>query len=162
MGRRYVTASNSPSLAWLTYYIGYYEGDEFYNLCDQKGILLWHDLMTACGSYPTYPELLESVKEEAVEQVKRLRNHSSIVLWCGNNEDVMIAQGLGLKWDPYSVEGPWDDSDLPQLLIYLKIWFDVIQGLTPEVPYWPSSPFSFGGKLANDQTTGDIHQWNGM
>jgi beta-mannosidase len=117
--------------------------------------------MTACGSYPTHPEFLDSVKEEAEEQVKRLRNHPSIVLWCGNNEDVMIAQDLGLKWDPNNVTGPWDDTDLPQLVIYLKIWAEVVEKLAPEVPYWPSSPFSFGGKLANDQTTGDIHQWNG-
>lgn len=117
--------------------------------------------MTACGSYPTHPEFLESVKEEAEEQVKRLRNHPSIVLWCGNNEDVMIAQDLGSNWDPNNVEGPWDDTDLPQLVIYLKIWADVVKALTPEVPYWPSSPFSFGGKNSNDKTTGDIHQWNG-
>lgn len=102
------------------------------------------------------------MKEEAVEQVKRLRNHPSIVLWCGNNEDVMIAQDLGLKWDPNNVEGPWDDTDIPQLEIYLKIWANVVKDLTPEVPYWPTSPFSFGGKDSNDQTTGDIHQWNGM
>ncbi|KAL2007512.1 hypothetical protein VTN00DRAFT_8950 [Thermoascus crustaceus] len=139
---------------------GYYEDDEFYNLCDRKGVLLWQDLMTACGSYPTHPEFLESVKVEAEAQVKRLRNHPSIALWCGNNEDVMIGEGLGLKFDSNNVTGPWDDTDFPHLIIYLKIWDGIVRKLTPDIAYWPSSPFSFGGKMANDPSTGDIHQWD--
>lgn len=117
--------------------------------------------MTACGSYPTHPGFLESVKVEAEAQVKRLRNHPSIALWCGNNEDVMIGERLGLKFDSNNVTGPWDDTDFPHLIIYLKIWDGVVRKLTPDIAYWPSSPFSFGGKMANDPTTGDIHQWDG-
>lgn len=66
---------------------GIYETDEFYELCDEKGILIWQDFMFACAMYPGDAEFLANVQTEAEEQVKRLRNHSSIALWCGNNEN---------------------------------------------------------------------------
>ena len=66
---------------------GIYENDIFYDLCDEKGILVWQDFMFACAMYPGDIEFLASVQKEAEQQVKRLRNHSSIALWCGNNEN---------------------------------------------------------------------------
>ena len=66
---------------------GIYENDIFYDLCDEKGILVWQDFMFACAMYPGDSEFLANVKEEAEQQVKRLRNHASIALWCGNNEN---------------------------------------------------------------------------
>jgi beta-mannosidase len=65
---------------------GIYENDIFYDLCDAKGILVWQDFMFACAMYPGDIEFLANVQEEAEQQVKRLRNHASIALWCGNNE----------------------------------------------------------------------------
>ena len=65
---------------------GWYEADEFYNLCDEKGILVWHDFMFACMPYPAEDWFLTEVKEEVKHQVKRLKDHPCIALWCGDNE----------------------------------------------------------------------------
>lgn len=65
---------------------GSYERDDFYELCDELGLLIWHDLMFACAHYPSYPEFLQEVTQEVEYQVKRLRDHASITLWCGDNE----------------------------------------------------------------------------
>src|SRR5690606_16472955 len=66
---------------------GIYENNIFYDLCDEKGILVWQDFMFACAMYPGDIEFLANVQQEAEEQVKRLRNHASIALWAGNNEN---------------------------------------------------------------------------
>ncbi len=65
---------------------GIYEEDLFYNLCDRLGLMVWQDFMFACGEYPDHREFLDNVRREAEEVVVRLRNHPSVVLWCGNNE----------------------------------------------------------------------------
>ena len=65
---------------------GIYEKDIFYELCDRNGILVWQDFMFACAMYPGDEDFLENVRQEAIEQAKRLRNHASLALWCGNNE----------------------------------------------------------------------------
>jgi beta-mannosidase len=65
---------------------GHYELDKFYELCDEKGIMLWHDFMFANTLYPVTNAFLANVQEEIIENVKRLRNHASVVFWCGNNE----------------------------------------------------------------------------
>ena len=66
---------------------GIYENDIFYDLCDEKGILIWQDFMFACAMYPGDEDFLQNVQQEAFDQVIRLRNHPSIALWCGNNEN---------------------------------------------------------------------------
>lgn len=79
-----VTAANMNMLrVWGG---GIYENEEFYNLCDELGIMIWQDFMFACSMYPAEEKDLASIEAEATYQVKRLRNHPSIVLWCGNNE----------------------------------------------------------------------------
>ena len=65
---------------------GIYETDDFYDLCDSMGIYVWQDFMFACAMYPGDNNFLSNVKEEVKQQIKRLRHHSCIVLWCGNNE----------------------------------------------------------------------------
>lgn len=69
---------------------GIYESDDFFDACDEYGILVWHDFAFACGDYPTHQEYLDSIKQEAETQVKRLRNRASLALLCGNNEDFML------------------------------------------------------------------------
>jgi beta-mannosidase len=64
---------------------GIYEEDVFYRLCDEYGLLVWQDFMFACSMYPGDEHFLESVREEAEYNVKRLRNHP-VALWCSNNE----------------------------------------------------------------------------
>jgi beta-mannosidase len=132
---------------------GIYEADEFYELCDEMGILLWQDFMFACSMYPANQEFLDSVRAEAIDNVKRLRNHPSIVLWAGNNEVETAWRNWGWRQNlPASV---WDD--------YLKIFHGVLQEVTaqfdPLRTYWPSSPH--GGLDDDPQSlrSGDVHFW---
>ena len=74
---------------------GQYESDDFYDLCDEKGIMIWQDFMFSCALYPATPEFLANVREEARWQVKRLRDRACLALWCGNNENLGA-----LKWYP--------------------------------------------------------------
>lgn len=76
---------------------GRYECDNFYELCDEKGLLVWQDFMFSCATYPATREFLASVREEVCYQVKRLRDHPCIALWCGNNECLGA-----LNWYPVS------------------------------------------------------------
>jgi len=132
---------------------GIYEADDFYELCDEMGILVWQDYMFACSMYPATPEFLDSVRAEAIDNVKRLRNHPSIVLWAGNNEVETAWRNWGWRQNlPASVG---DD--------YLKIFHGVLQEVSaqydPSRPYWPSSPH---GGLDDDPESlrsGDVHFW---
>lgn len=65
---------------------GQFEYDIFYDICDEKGLLIWHDFMFACAMYPGTKEYQDNIRHEIEDNVKRLRNHPSIALWCGNNE----------------------------------------------------------------------------
>ena len=70
---------------------GTYEADAFYDACDELGVLVWQDFMFACGMYPANEAFLETITVEAEAAVRRLRSHPSIALWCGNNEDYLLA-----------------------------------------------------------------------
>lgn len=133
---------------------GIYEHDAFYNYCDEHGIMIWHDMMFACGIYPIDDSFHDSVTEELEAQIRRLRNHPSITLWNGDNEVFFMYDRQGVPYDA-SVEKNWDIYKDRKL--FFKTIPDVITKLSPEIPYWPSSPF--GGKDANDPTIGDVHQW---
>ena len=76
---------------------GIYENDVFYDLCDEHGIMIWQDFMFACSMYPAEGALLDNIHQEAVDNVKRLRNHACIALWCGNNECQDAWLGWGWK-----------------------------------------------------------------
>ena len=69
----------------------------FYDLCDENGILVWQDFMFACAMFPGDEAFLNNVKAEATDNIKRLRNHPSIAMWCGNNEILAAWAGLGLE-----------------------------------------------------------------
>lgn len=132
---------------------GIYESDDFYNLCDEMGILVWQDFMFACSMYPGDEAFLDNVRAEAVDNVKRLRNHPSISIWVGNNEIETAWQHWG--WKDNLPSKLWDD--------YLKIF----HGVLPEVcasldssrPYWPSSPSSNLLDDPDSQKMGDVHYW---
>ena len=123
---------------------GLVEYDEFYDLCDELGILLWHDFQFACGHYPEDERFYELVKEEIKATVKRLRNHPSIILWCGNNENEMFDYYSG-----YGVTRPKLDFEIIP---------NVLKEVDPSRPYWPSSPW--GGAHPNDPEEGDRHNWD--
>ncbi|KAL3420862.1 glycoside hydrolase family 2 protein [Phlyctema vagabunda] len=137
---------------------GLVESDHFYDICDREGILVWQDLLFACGNYPASDDFVENVKEEAEQQVKRVGYHPSLVLWAGNNEDYMLAELWGWEYDAKDQEGPWDKTDFPARKIYERILPEICERLAGDVPYWRSSPY--GGETANDVTVGDTHIWN--
>jgi len=143
---------------------GIYEEDIFYDLCDRNGILIWQDFMFACSMYPVDDAFMQNVREEAVDNVRRLRNHPCIALWCGNNEiDVAWSQfdekgGWGWKQQYNSTQRKevWDAYDR----IFHKILPEVIGENDPDRFYWPSSPMAGEGKHAGYETqSGDIHYW---
>jgi beta-mannosidase len=134
---------------------GIYENDIFYDLCDKKGILIWQDFMFACAMYPGDIEFLANVQEEAEQQVKRLRNHTSIALWCGNNENAEGWKRWGWQNDRTEKEKKdiWND--------YLAV-FDTILPNTvaefSETDYWETSP-KYGRGNPKYKTEGDAHDW---
>ena len=134
---------------------GIYEQDDFYELCDEMGICIWHDFMFACSAYPGFDKaFLSNVRQEAVDNVRRLRHHPSIALWCGNNE---LEQGLvGPEWTERTMN--WQDYSR----IFDQLLPEVTQQLDPQRSYWPSSPHTPHGDRANfnDPTCGDAHLWD--
>ncbi|HUM69959.1 MAG TPA: hypothetical protein PLK31_14065, partial [Chloroflexota bacterium] len=134
---------------------GIYEPDLFYDLCDELGICLWQDFMFACATYPTFDEAwMETVRHEIAEQVRRLRHHASLALWCGNNE---MEQGLvGNAWTPYCMS--WQDYGR----LFDQLLPELIQQLDPQTDYWPSSPHTPVGNRSywNDPKSGDAHIWD--
>jgi beta-mannosidase len=132
---------------------GIYEANDFYDLCDELGILVWQDFMFACSMYPGDQAFLDNVRQEAIDNVKRLRNHPSIAIWVGNNEIETAWQHWGWKQNlPASL---WDD--------YKKLFHgvlpEVVASLDPQRPYWPSSPSSNLEDDPDSQKMGDTHYW---
>ena len=120
---------------------GIYENDVFYDLCDRMGLLVWQDMMFACGDIPDDDnEFVAEVVEEFKYQVKRLRNHTCIFHWCGGNEKTGAFGALIKRGD----------------LITRYIARGIINDLTPEASYTPSSPFSYND-VANESSSGDTH-----
>jgi len=134
---------------------GIYETDTFYDICDEMGLCVWQDFMFACGTYPTFDDdFMASVKAEAADNVKRLRHHPCIALWCGNNE---LEQGLvGKKWNKHQMS--WSDYGK----LFDKMLPRLVKSLDPQRDYWPGSPHSPHGKRADHRNVacGDAHLWD--
>ena len=133
-----------------------YEEDYFYELCDRNGLLVWQDFMFACNLQPGDEAHLENIRMEAEYNVKRLRNHPSIALWCGNNENLH-------GWHHWG----WQDLYTPEQRdfmwrTYERIFYEILPGavaeLDPKNSYWSSSPSAIGDELA-DRKSGDEHDW---
>lgn len=139
---------------------GIYEEQEFYDACDELGILVWQDFMFGCGNYPTWPALRDSIRREAEANVRLLRHHPSIVIWAGNNEDYQYQESEKLTYDYANKDAEsWLETDFPARYIYEKILADVCAALIPDTYYHFGSPWG-GGVDTHDPTVGDIHQWN--
>lgn len=135
---------------------GIYEHDIFYDLCDEKGILVWQDFMFANGMYPADPSMLSNIQIEAEEQINRLRNHPSIALLCGNNEIAEAWVNWGWR-NNYTVEQQQKMvNDYNQ--IFHKLLPDLVTQLSPQIPYWASSP-QFGRGDKRNLSEGDSHYW---
>lgn len=137
---------------------GIYEDDAFYDACDRAGLLVWQDFCFACGQYPADEQFRESVRQEAIAAVKRLRNHPSLALLAGNNEDYQIANE-GLKHNMDMPEDQWLQSTFPARYTYQRLLPDVVTEHAPWITYWPGSPFG-GIDNNSDRWFGDVHIWN--
>ncbi|MGD9929700.1 MAG: glycoside hydrolase family 2 protein [Mangrovibacterium sp.] len=138
---------------------GIYEDDLFYDLCDEAGILVWQDFMFACAMFPGDEEFLNNVKEEAADNIRRLRNHPSIGLWCGNNE--ILAAWYGWGWKRLEEAKSQENAD-KIWKAYEDIFHNVLAGAVkthdPSRAYWSSSPSS-GTGIPADLVNGDEHYW---
>ncbi|MBD5786251.1 glycoside hydrolase family 2 protein [Cellulosimicrobium terreum] len=131
---------------------GIYEADDFYDLCDERGILTWQDFAFACAAYSEDEPLRSEVEAEARDNVTRLAPHPSLVLWNGSNENIWGFDAWGWK---VRLEGKtWG------LGYYTELLPAVVAELDGTRPYTPSSPWS--GSLdvpANDPDHGSMHSW---
>lgn len=125
---------------------GTYEADIFYDICDELGILVWQDFMFGCGQYPAHDSFLKLVEVEAEQNVKRLRNHPSVVILAGNNEDYQLAESLNLV-------------EFPAQQIYESLLPFIVSEFC-DIHYHRGSPYSAPGVPTADPTLGDLHQWN--
>lgn len=131
---------------------GYYPGDDFFDACDELGLLVWQDLMFACAVYGLTEEFEENIREELICNVRRLRHHPSLALWCGNNEmELFVAADV---W----IQRPRQKADY--INMYEYIFPKLFKKLDPDAVYWPASPSS-GGAFddPNDYNRGDVHYW---
>lgn len=131
---------------------GYFMDDFFYDICDERGLLVWHDFMFACASYELNESFEANVAAEIRQNVRRLRSHASIALWCGNNE--METQYKVLEW-PQSKKQYYD-----YIRLYEYIIPKIVKEEDPMTFYWPSSPCSGGNfENSNAENVGDVHYW---
>ncbi|KLO14962.1 glycoside hydrolase family 2 protein [Schizopora paradoxa] len=137
---------------------GIYEHDDFYDLCDELGILVWQDFMFGCGQYPAYDSFVASVKLEAEQNVKRLRHHPSIAILAGNNEDYQLAESINAI-DYSDEKSDFRKGPFPARYIYERVLPEVTAKHS-DIFYHRSSPYSGFGKPTTDKSNGDLHQWN--
>ena len=132
---------------------GYYPDDYFYDICDELGLLVWQDFMFACAVYNLTEAFEETITAEFVDNIRRLRSHPSLALWCGNNEMEQFA-GSGM-W----IRAMRQKSDYIKMFQYIIP--KVLKAEDPQAFYWPSSPSS-GGDFdePGDPSRGDVHDWD--
>jgi beta-mannosidase len=128
---------------------GIYEHDQFYTECDRLGMLVWQDFMFACAMYPEDdPDFAAEVEAEARHQVRRLRSHPCLAVWCGNNENQWLHE-----------RQYWDRAELPPYgaRYYDQVLPAAVAELDGRTPYWPGTPF--GGNDHNSREEGNVHNW---
>ena len=130
---------------------GYYESDEFYELCDKKGILVWQDFMFACQAYPFFDEaFLANVKTEIEYNIKRLRHHASLAIWCGNNE----IEAMAMAWLNFPKYIKWTET------FFYNILPEEVRKYDEDTPFIPGSPCGTGHMKETDgDNFGDTHLW---
>lgn len=136
---------------------GHFESDFFYDECDRLGLLLWHDMMFACMRYPTHPRFLANVRAEIGDQVRRLRDHPSIALWCGDNECVGA-----IHWGASDQSPAAREARRAEYAVFNDAVGAAVREADPSRPFWPSSPSAGPGNYVfNDANSGrgDTHYW---
>jgi len=140
---------------------GYYESEDFFDICDELGIMVWQEFMFGGDMVPGDTAFRESVRQEAIDQVTRLRDHPSIVIWCGNNEVETGWHHWGDRQEfkeaisPATRDWVWQD--------YMVIFDDILKSAVEKygdpVAYWPSSPSANFEAIPDNQHNGDMHYW---
>lgn len=132
---------------------GYYPDDYFYDICDELGLIVWQDMMFACAVYELTDDFEKNITQELIDNIKRIRHHASLGLWCGNNEMEMFVD-MG-EW----VNTPKQKCDY--IKMYEYIFPKILKQYDPNTFYWPASPSS-GGSFdnPNDENRGDVHYWD--
>lgn len=132
---------------------GIYESEDFYDICDELGLLVWQDFPFACAAYPEEQPLRGEVEAEARENVVRLMPHPSLVLWNGNNENLWGFRDW--QWEPELAGDSWGEG------YYLGLLPRVVAELDPTRPYAAGSPWSGSWRHhPNDQAHGTHHSWD--
>lgn len=136
---------------------GYYQDEYFYQLADKHGVLIWQDFMFACSLYPATPDFLANVEVEARANVRRLRRHPSVALWCGNNE-----VDMGIAWWDWPAKFGYSDTQWQQLkqdyhALFGELLPKVLKELDPTSFYLRSSPQGFWED--NTDHIGNQHYW---
>lgn len=134
---------------------GNYPYDAFWDACDELGLIVWQDFMFACAVYDLTEDFERSIRAEFVDNIKRIRHHASLGLWCGNNEMEMFVAGDQGEW----CLKPSQRSDY--IKMYEYIIPQVLKEHDPQTFYWPASPSS-GGCFdePNAENRGDVHYWD--
>ncbi|KAJ3312581.1 hypothetical protein HDV04_002898 [Boothiomyces sp. JEL0838] len=146
---------------------GIYQSDEFYNLCDEFGLLVWQEFMFACALYPTDDIFLKNVQLEVTEQITRLASHPSICLWSGNNEN---EEALVTGWYPTAKQNPFLYA-IDYHKLYHETIMPIVQKLDSHRQYISSSPSNgvvshlpfterFISQSGNNDIFGDVHYYN--
>jgi beta-mannosidase len=140
---------------------GYYESDDFYDICDELGIMVWQEFAFGGDMIPGDVPFQENVRQEAIDQIKRLRDHPSIVIWCGNNEVETGWYHWGDRQEfkesisPENRDRVWQDY----IIMFADILKSAVNEYTDPVPYWPSSPSANFEEVPDNQHNGDMHYW---
>ena len=141
---------------------GHYERDAFYDIADELGLMVWQDFMFGGGMQPAYdPAFRANVVAEARDQVRRLRDHPSIVLWCGNNEEEIAWKYWGhrkelTEADPAFADKVWKGW----VRLFGHDLREVVRTEGGGIAYWPSSPSNDLAEEANREHSGDMHYWS--
>lgn len=142
---------------------GIYENDIFYELCDEKGILVWQDFMFACAMYPPLQDLRINIQKEALYNVTRLRNYACIALWCGNNENLSFMDGK--YWGMQQGRFKTEKDSLSVIDTYKEIFHSILPAAVKanddDKFYWSSSPTgeNYSMKSNKNNGIGDMHYW---
>lgn len=130
---------------------GLYAGNDLLELCDEKGVLVWHDFLFACSKYPgDNVDFYNNVKREVTWAVREFAYHPSLIVWCGNNE---------LEWGTWGRTYVSSGKVVPDYIIYHHLMPVIMKEEDPYRFYWPSSPYSENNEFPNSPITGDQHPW---
>ena len=136
---------------------GLYEDDYFYRLADEKGILIWQDFLFGCTPYPSDNAFLTNVAAEAEQNVKRIRNHACVALWCGNNEveESIKYWGFDKKYSPEIMQGFREGYNKT----FRELLPEIVERLAPQTAYTQSSPDTANWGRLGSLAYGDTHYW---